>query len=93
MDELGGLTEAKAWMKKRLGGQAYFYELAPGWIDNPLARLRQAGAELAAGLGLRDTAGAAEALEELAGPALQKLSALAKLGTGPLYYCPEAFSF
>lgn len=79
VDELGGLTEAKAWLEARVNTNLSYIDVLPGEEFHPFASL---GSSLKTALGADEKGG----VEALLAPVADQLMSLLNMGPGPLYY-------
>lgn len=89
VDQLGGLTDAKAWLEVKVGSSLAYEDVLPG-ENSPLSALSPLSAAIKAALGEGDD----RALESLLGPIAMKVQGILAMGQGPLYYLDtEDFGF
>ena len=84
VDELGGLDEAKAWLKTKIGDRLSYFNVLPG-ESSPFASLGRLSADLRTALGQ----GEGKDVETLLEPFAKRLNTLFDMGAGPLYYLGE----
>jgi protease IV len=85
VDQLGGLEDAKAYLKTKLGGRVQFEDVFPGAdqvLDGSTILVTKAAVDA---MSLRPRAGAEEKLWSLISPTALKLSSMLDMGQGPLY--------
>jgi protease-4 len=92
VDELGGLSAAKAWLTAKLGGRVQYRDVFPGaegkWDGSTIRLARAAYAAASESLSLPRSS-LYDGLESLVGPAAKELASMIDMGNGPLYFAAD----
>jgi protease-4 len=88
VDELGGLSEAEAWIAAKLGGRVQYRNVFPGsegkWDGSTFRLASAAYSAVSESLSLPRSS-LYDGLESLVGPAAKELASMIDMGNGPLY--------